>query len=276
MNAVPPPPAGWYPDPSGLAPFRYWEGSRWTEHTDQGTASPRSVSPPSPPVPAAYPVPPSAYAATASPVHYASVAPVIAPQPNATNWTIATFIADLKKLDGLALVVVGGVLFFAFSFLAWTSETVSGVGFDGAPFTQTAGANGWEGEGIWLIRGWDVTENNVRDWANGISPGSGSDMVVLLPIALIAVGTVAASRLGRRITHASKIALGASGLLAVLMIAEAFHVNAAIDDVNAILSANGFPSSGGVSFGMYLSIMAALVMAVGAAKAFLAARNSAG
>ena len=44
MNAVSPPPAGWYPDPSGRAPFRYWDGARWTEHTDQGTApSPPAV-----------------------------------------------------------------------------------------------------------------------------------------------------------------------------------------------------------------------------------------
>ncbi|NMD25613.1 MAG: DUF2510 domain-containing protein, partial [Actinobacteria bacterium] len=51
MNAVSPPPAGWYPDPSGRAPFRYWDGARWTEHTDQGTA-------PSPPVAPFVPAPP--------------------------------------------------------------------------------------------------------------------------------------------------------------------------------------------------------------------------
>ena len=32
---VPPPlpPANWYPDPSGKARLRYWDGSRWTDHT---------------------------------------------------------------------------------------------------------------------------------------------------------------------------------------------------------------------------------------------------
>lgn len=27
------PPANWYPDPSGQARLRYWDGARWTEHT---------------------------------------------------------------------------------------------------------------------------------------------------------------------------------------------------------------------------------------------------
>jgi len=31
-------PAGWYPDPSGQAPQRYWDGAAWTGHTAPGTA----------------------------------------------------------------------------------------------------------------------------------------------------------------------------------------------------------------------------------------------
>jgi hypothetical protein len=31
-------PAGWYPDASGQAPFRWWDGARWTQHTSAGTA----------------------------------------------------------------------------------------------------------------------------------------------------------------------------------------------------------------------------------------------
>ncbi|MGY1636235.1 DUF2510 domain-containing protein [Geodermatophilus sp. SYSU D00742] len=27
------PPAGFYPDPQGLAPYRWWNGQEWTEHT---------------------------------------------------------------------------------------------------------------------------------------------------------------------------------------------------------------------------------------------------
>jgi hypothetical protein len=29
------PPANWYPDPSGQARLRYWDGARWTDHTAQ-------------------------------------------------------------------------------------------------------------------------------------------------------------------------------------------------------------------------------------------------
>jgi hypothetical protein len=31
-QASPPPPAGWYHDPPGSRGFRYWDGSKWTEH----------------------------------------------------------------------------------------------------------------------------------------------------------------------------------------------------------------------------------------------------
>lgn len=35
--ALPPPPvappAGWYPDTTGLQVLRWWDGTRWTEHT---------------------------------------------------------------------------------------------------------------------------------------------------------------------------------------------------------------------------------------------------
>jgi hypothetical protein len=30
-GTLPPPPAGWYPDP-GMNGLRWWDGSRWTEH----------------------------------------------------------------------------------------------------------------------------------------------------------------------------------------------------------------------------------------------------
>ena len=32
------PPPGWYPDPWGASPHRYWDGAAWTGHTDSATA----------------------------------------------------------------------------------------------------------------------------------------------------------------------------------------------------------------------------------------------
>ena len=35
MTTPPPPPAGWYPDPSGVpGRQRYFDGKQWTEHHD--------------------------------------------------------------------------------------------------------------------------------------------------------------------------------------------------------------------------------------------------
>ena len=33
VHSAPVAPAGWFPDPSGQAQLRYWDGTRWTEHT---------------------------------------------------------------------------------------------------------------------------------------------------------------------------------------------------------------------------------------------------
>jgi hypothetical protein len=43
-NQAPPPPAGWYPDPSTPGTQRYWDGSRWTEHTAPLQAAPTPAS----------------------------------------------------------------------------------------------------------------------------------------------------------------------------------------------------------------------------------------
>jgi hypothetical protein len=33
-------PAGWFADPSGTAPYRWWDGENWSEHTSAGPSSP--------------------------------------------------------------------------------------------------------------------------------------------------------------------------------------------------------------------------------------------
>lgn len=317
MNAVSPPPAGWYPDPSGRAPFRYWDGSRWTEHTDQGTAPSPSPAAPLPPnfgaptpqqpgyppaQPAAYapaqpagfaPAQPSGYPPAGYPPAapgvpgaqpgynpYAAAAPVAAAAPSTgRRWTDAkSFLDDAKKADGFALVVIGALLFFVFSFLPWADVTVSGGGT-----TKSDGSNAWDGESVWLIRGFEVTDNNVLTIVNGGNVDAGTDMVVLLPIALAAAGVAGAIRLGKRVNKGNEIVLGASGLLAVVMIAEAVHVNSALSEAASITgritipTANGdvlLSGAGSLGFGIYLAILATVVMVGGAAKVFLANRNN--
>lgn len=43
-QASPPPPPGWFPDPHGQAPLRWWDGSRWTEHTSHPQEPPPAKS----------------------------------------------------------------------------------------------------------------------------------------------------------------------------------------------------------------------------------------
>ena len=33
-------PPGWYPDPSGLQPARYWDGAAWTEQVEESLSDP--------------------------------------------------------------------------------------------------------------------------------------------------------------------------------------------------------------------------------------------
>lgn len=94
----------------------------------------------------------------------------------------------------------------------------------------------------------------------------------------------AAAAAGRRVSSAKEIVLGVSGLLAALMIAETMHVSGAIDDLVKLLDGQTFTTAdgnqfllsvlGSVGFGMHLVTLAAIVMAGGALKHFLAARQA--
>lgn len=42
MSSSPQP--GWYPDPSGSANVRWWDGNQWTEHTQQPAAAPQPAA----------------------------------------------------------------------------------------------------------------------------------------------------------------------------------------------------------------------------------------
>lgn len=291
MNAVSPPPAGWYPDPSGRAPFRYWDGARWTEHTDQGTApSPSPTAPAAPAAPSSAPTytpaapgyppaspgyPPAAPAYQQAAPGYAPATAMATAAPAGANWNAQTFMADVKRLDGLALVVVGAIVFLLASFLPWAEGTARGVDRNTGLATEVSDSgNAWDDEGTpWLIRGFEV-KDLINQQAGTPPPDSGTDMVILLPLALIAVGAAAGSRLGKQTQYTKEIVLGAAGLLSVLMIAEAVHVSGEIDDLSAAYTAIGATFDGGLTFGFYIGILCALVMAGGAVKHYLANKQT--
>jgi uncharacterized protein YxjI len=60
----PPPPPGWYPDPSGSGGNRWWNGMDWTDHVQHAAPPSQPVPPPPPPVAqATIPPPPPGAAA---------------------------------------------------------------------------------------------------------------------------------------------------------------------------------------------------------------------
>jgi len=271
VNSPHPPPAGWYPDPSGRAPFRYWDGSQWTEHTNQGTPPSPSIGQPAPPAPQAYagtPAAPQSFGQQIAPGFPGAPA---APAAPGGPLTVQSFVEDLKRFDGFAIAVVCAALFVVFSFFSWADADATN--------TQTgqsasSPANAWSGEdGPWLIRGWDVTLENLQKFEAGQSVDSGTDMVVLLPLLLGAVGVAAAVRMGKPITRGPEIAVGLAALLSVLMIAELVHLNGASDDLKSIYSQYGVRFDGGPGFGLYISLLASLALTVALGRMYQASKQ---
>ena len=115
----------------------------------------------------------------------------------------------------------------------------------------------------------------MQKGAAGQSPDSGSDVIILLPLMLAAVGVAGAMRTGKSVTRGAEIALGASALLAVLMIGEVMHLTGVIDDLKSIFAQFGVQFDGSVGFGMYLGTAAAFALAFGAFRLFQAGRTPA-
>jgi hypothetical protein len=95
-NGTPgPTPPGWYADPSGAAPLRWWDGTQWTAHVSQPTA-------PADPAAAAA----SVAAAPAAPVQYAPAGPAPRPHldPATPVGTVWIWLVVLLPLLSIALV----------------------------------------------------------------------------------------------------------------------------------------------------------------------------
>jgi len=275
VNAPHPPPPGWYPDPAGRAPFRYWDGTRWTEHTQQGTAPPPAPTTAPAPITPAAPAPPAwnpagvpaqpAWNPTAPAAPYATGAPYApATSRPATPTTGASFVEDLKKFEGFAVVIVGALLFLILSFLPWSSSKVE---------SSEGSENMWGSDAPWLVRGYEINEETVSMALQQIPVDSGSDAIVLLPLVLAAGLVAAAVKLGKQVPHAAEITVGASALLALLMIIEISHVKSATSKGVKILQQAGYRADGSVDFAMYAAAAIAIAMTIAAARSLQAARS---
>lgn len=79
MSVSPPPPAGWYPDPSDVRRRRWWDGVSWSSQTSPVPgapgAQPQTLVHAESPAPAAVPAQPYAMAATGSALAYRPLVP---------------------------------------------------------------------------------------------------------------------------------------------------------------------------------------------------------
>jgi len=116
-TAVPTVPAGWYPDPTGSATSRWWDGSAWTEHL-QREPSPVPTEVAAPEVPE--PVHVSEPVATTT-VSMRPIRPRFLPWSTRSGWALATLPVWSTALS-LAIVLVAGD-----AVPAWTGVVVTVV-----------------------------------------------------------------------------------------------------------------------------------------------------
>jgi len=75
------------------------------------------------------------------------------------------------------------------------------------------------------------------------------------------------------VPHAAEITVGASALLALLMIIEISHVKSATSKGVKILQQAGYRADGSVDFAMYAAAAIAIAMTIAAARSLQAARS---
>jgi hypothetical protein len=258
MSDQPLPTAGWYPDPAGQG-SRYWDGTRWTEHTQP--LAPAPVAPASPQAPWA-----TAGAATIQPVSGVPAAPAAA-----SGSALSSLLQSLQRGEGLALVLVAAVVLVLSTFLPWGKLSLDAG--PGAEFSDSK--NAWAGDVPWLIRGFSAEDYRVAvAKQDGSTPSNGTDLIIILPLTIAAGALVVATRQGKKIGHAAEILAGCCGLLVLLLVLEIVHLRSWTGDLqDAIDRANGTAKvTGGAAFGLYLATVAGAVMTYGAVRNLMTER----
>ena len=175
-----------------------------------------------------------------------------------TGAGMSGFMASAGRLESLPLIVIGAVLFLVSTLLPWAGATLNGV---------SDSSNAWDGDGPWLILGVSIDDVVAAARSGGVASGS-TDLIILLPLALAAVGLAVARAQGKRIQYATEATVAAAGLLTILLIAEVVHIGGVVDDLRAL----GADVDGGAEWGIYVAVVAAAGMTFGAVRGFLEQR----
>lgn len=244
------PSPGWYPDPAGHG-ARYWDGTRWTEHTQQTS----QVAQPHP-----YNAPP------------ATAHPPVPAAPTGGASALQAFVEQLKRAEGTALVLLCGALVVVATFLPWAKLSIS----DGQGGELSDKQNAWAGDVPWLIRGFGAEEYRVAvasasEGQLSDTPSSGTDLVVILPLVIVAGALVIARRQGKKVTRGPELVAGCSGLLVLILILEIVHLGSWSGDLqDAIRNAGGTATvDGGAAYGLWIATLAAAGMTVGAVRSLM-------
>lgn len=245
------PSAGWYPDPAGPG-SRYWDGARWTEHTQPVAIAPALQ----PPVPGQHPFQP------APPGLVAGALATTAARPT-------PLLEQLKRGEGAALVLLGAVLVAVSTFLPWAKVTF----FAAETGEISDSGNAWATDMPWRITGFGPEEFRVGLVEGRTITGS-TDAIIFVPLLIAAVALVLAARQGKRITYGAEAAAACCGLLLGLLVVEVVHLGGWVDDLQQLIVQTGGTATvdGGAAIGLWVAIAAAGLMAFGAIRSLLAGR----
>ncbi|WTF84412.1 DUF2510 domain-containing protein [Micromonospora globbae] len=153
---------GWYPDPSGRQPLRWFDGGRWTAHVIDVRQQPQvdplpdhPVTPPGPPGP-----PPQV-----------SIAPAPAPGQPPARVPVGSLVVRCLALGGVAVLLVLGFLVLPYA------------GVDGFPRDFTYAPVRYPDLGVWLA----AYDTKMGGWGRAYSKGLGA--LIALVVWAAVVGT---------------------------------------------------------------------------------------